>query len=131
LYRVLTSREIVIYFYYLIKKSLFYIIKKKLNVPQSNFNLVLCADDPYYCGLRARIPNFVKRKNGSKQEVDRMPHSVPMGGPPAMMAPSHHYMHSAYGVAPIQPWRPAPGYHEPGETSLTPCTTPYRFIQPL
>ncbi|XP_059482966.1 uncharacterized protein LOC132201084 isoform X2 [Neocloeon triangulifer] len=67
-------------------------------------------DDPYYCGLRARIPNFVKRKGG-KQEV---PHNVPLGGPP-MMAPSHHYMHSTYGVAPVQPWRPATGYLDPVE----------------
>jgi hypothetical protein len=85
---------------------------------------VLCVffeDDPYYCGMRARIPNFVKRKNGGKQEVvERMPpHAVPMAAPPAMMTASHHYMHSAYGVAPVQPWRANGGYHEPGETSLT------------
>ncbi|XP_065347845.1 uncharacterized protein exp [Cloeon dipterum] len=74
-------------------------------------------DDPYYCGLRARIPNFVKRKGGSKQEVaERVAHSVPMGGPP-MMAPAHHYVHSAYGVAPVQPWRSSNGYHDPESES--------------
>lgn len=27
------------------------------------------ADDPYYCGLRARVPNFVKTSNGKTKEI--------------------------------------------------------------
>jgi hypothetical protein len=30
-----------------------------------DINADLCLDDPYYCGLRARIPNFVKKKKKS------------------------------------------------------------------
>lgn len=29
-------------------------------------------DDPYYCGLRARVPNFVKTSNGGKQLLPAM-----------------------------------------------------------
>lgn len=28
------------------------------------------ADDPYYCGLRARVPNFVKTKSSKEQQRD-------------------------------------------------------------
>ena len=32
--------------------------------------LILLADDPYYCGLRARVPNFVKMaKNGHTKQI--------------------------------------------------------------
>ena len=62
-------------------------------------------DDPYYCGLRARIPNFVKKKkksDGSKTKGPMGPPTTAMmnmglGGPgktqpnPAMSsAPPHH-----------------------------------------
>ena len=29
---------------------------------------LLCSDDPYYCGLRARIPNFAKSKAQKEKE---------------------------------------------------------------
>ena len=29
-----------------------------------------CADDPYYCGLRARIPNFAKSKAQKEREKE-------------------------------------------------------------
>ena len=28
-----------------------------------------CSDDPYYCGLRARIPNFAKSKAQKEKEA--------------------------------------------------------------
>jgi len=40
-------------------------------------------DDPYYCGLRARIPNFVKKKK--KSDAKKQTSSVP---PPPPKAPS-------------------------------------------
>ena len=29
-----------------------------------------CPDDPYYCGLRARIPNFAKSKAQREKEAN-------------------------------------------------------------
>ncbi|KAK4306118.1 hypothetical protein Pmani_022024 [Petrolisthes manimaculis] len=34
-------------------------------------------DDPYYCGLRARIPNFAQHKSKDKQEPPRAQYPVP------------------------------------------------------
>ena len=39
--------------------------KKDSFSPMCDINADLCLDDPYYCGLRARIPNFVKKKKKS------------------------------------------------------------------
>ena len=36
------------------------------------FSLLICVDDPYYCGLRARIPNFAKSKVQKEKESSRM-----------------------------------------------------------
>jgi hypothetical protein len=58
-------------------------------------------DDPYYCGLRARIPNFVKKKkksDGSKtSKAGPMPPTTAMmnvglgkAQPPMPTAPPHH-----------------------------------------
>ena len=47
------------------------------------FSLLLFTDDPYYCGLRARIPNFVKKKK--KSDAKKQTSSVP---PPPPKAPS-------------------------------------------
>lgn len=58
-------------------------------------------DDPYYCGLRARIPNFVKKKkksDGSKtSKAGPMPPTTAMmnvglgkAQPPMPAAPPHH-----------------------------------------
>ena len=70
-----------------------------------DFILFFFIDDPYYCGLRARIPNFVKKKkksDGSKTKGPMGPPTTAMmnmglGGPgktqpnPAMSsAPPHH-----------------------------------------
>ncbi|XP_073993474.1 expansion isoform X3 [Rhodnius prolixus] len=59
-------------------------------------------DDPYYCGLRARVPNFVKSKNGKEPTPVIMkggPPPPPLGGryllPPGQPG-SHlgiHHMH--------------------------------------
>ena len=69
-----------------------------------DFILFFFIDDPYYCGLRARIPNFVKKKkksDGSKTKGPMGPPTTAMmnmglGGPgktqPTAMpsAPPHH-----------------------------------------
>jgi len=44
-------------------------------------------DDPYYCGLRARIPNFAKSKGKEKQDAPR-----PQYPPPPL--PSHPMWHT-------------------------------------
>ena len=61
------------------------------------------ADDPYYCGLRARVPNFVKMAKSNGQ-----PPAKPQPGPAAAAAYAghvsgrvssqhHHHHHQGYG----------------------------------
>jgi hypothetical protein len=53
----------------------------------------LLADDPYYCGLRARVPNFVKSSKG-KDTAGRYPASTLSGGvsqPSSMVHQFHQY----------------------------------------
>ncbi|CAA9993794.1 unnamed protein product [Nesidiocoris tenuis] len=60
-------------------------------------------DDPYYCGLRARVPNFVKTKNG---KVDGKLVVPPPGGrfvlPPGTPA-AHLGLHHLHHHAPHHP----------------------------
>ncbi|KAK9505280.1 hypothetical protein O3M35_009370 [Rhynocoris fuscipes] len=70
-------------------------------------------DDPYYCGLRARVPNFVKSKNGKEASGKGMPSSAaavaPLGGryvlPPGQPG-AHHGLHHMHHI-PHQPHHPA------------------------
>ena len=60
----------------------------------------LLSDDPYYCGLRARIPKFVK-SGKSKDTAGRYPASSISGGvsqPSSMMHQFHQYhpMHNQH-----------------------------------
>lgn len=48
-------------------------------------------DDPYYCGLRARIPNFAKSKAQRDRETTRMPNQ-PTQQQPQMNPGVHHPM---------------------------------------
>jgi hypothetical protein len=53
----------------------------------------MLADDPYYCGLRARVPNFVKSSK-SKDTAGRYPASTLSGGasqPSSMVHQFHQY----------------------------------------
>ena len=43
----------------------------------------LISDDPYYCGLRARIPNFVKTRT-SKKKGSKDPSMATSGAVPAL-----------------------------------------------
>ncbi|KAL1123301.1 hypothetical protein AAG570_002387 [Ranatra chinensis] len=56
-------------------------------------------DDPYYCGLRARVPNFVKRKMGPAMG----PAMVPAGGR-LVLPPPHH-------IAPVPSHYATPATH--------------------
>ncbi|XP_021915700.1 uncharacterized protein LOC110827886 isoform X2 [Zootermopsis nevadensis] len=47
-------------------------------------------DDPYYCGLRARVPNFVKSTK-SKDTAGRYPPSSAISQPSSMMHHLHQY----------------------------------------
>ena len=42
---------------------------RTLSLCDSNHNILL-TDDPYYCGLRARIPNFAKSKAQKEREKE-------------------------------------------------------------
>ncbi|XP_068250896.1 uncharacterized protein [Palaemon carinicauda] len=56
---------------------------RKLNARNNNkSNKDRKYDDPYYCGLRARIPNFAKSKSKGKAEPVRAPY---VNGPPGPM----------------------------------------------
>ncbi|XP_069678538.1 uncharacterized protein exp isoform X2 [Periplaneta americana] len=54
-------------------------------------------DDPYYCGLRARVPNFVK-SGKSKETAGRYPPSSIGGGvpQPASLHQYHQYHHAMH-----------------------------------
>jgi glycerol uptake facilitator-like aquaporin len=42
------------------------------------FLLLSIADDPYYCGLRARVSNFVKNKNTNEKPVKELGTEIKM-----------------------------------------------------
>lgn len=73
---------------------------------------MFAADDPYYCGLRARVPNFVKMaKNGQGKVISpygnarpQPPSSSFIGHPPNSQPP-HIYGHHG------PPKRPPVMYH--------------------
>merc|ERR1711902_357950 len=52
-------------------------------------------DDPYYCGLRARIPNFAKSKAQRDRETSRMPTQPTQQQPP--MNPNVHHPMAGWG----------------------------------
>lgn len=53
-------------------------------------NVICCLDDPYYCGLRARVPNFVS-KSKSKEPVPSKRYSITQQqAPPPLPAMMHH-----------------------------------------
>ena len=64
-------------------------------------------DDPYYCGLRARIPNFAKTKIQKDKEAMRLAASqelpIHMTGAGAIAYPHQDVWH-----------KPQRGFHEPG-----------------
>ena len=45
--------------------------------------MLFFSDDPYYCGLRARIPNFAKSKVQKEKESSRMAQQQQQQQPPA------------------------------------------------
>lgn len=56
--------------------------------------IVLLSDDPYYCGLRARVPNFVaKSKTRDSVSSKRFSISQHQGPPPVALMHQHHPMH--------------------------------------
>ena len=66
---------------------------------------LLFSDDPYYCGLRARIPNFVKKKkktDSSKQNK---------GGSGPGMPPANAMMNLGLGKGQPPMPAPAPPHH--------------------
>jgi len=72
--------------------------------------LSLCLDDPYYCGLRARIPNFAKTKSQKDKDAVRMSASQelplvngPQTGNGAIGYPGHDVWHKS-----------SRGYHDTG-----------------
>jgi len=58
------------------------------------FFCISISDDPYYCGLRARIPNFAKSKAQKEKETPSSRVTQNPLGPAAgvMPAPHHHPM---------------------------------------
>ena len=58
---------------------------------------VVISDDPYYCGLRARIPNFAKSKAQKEKESSSRPVTQNPLGPAAaaaaVMPPPPHAQH--------------------------------------
>jgi hypothetical protein len=73
------------------------------------YNLIFIeySDDPYYCGLRARIPNFAKTKAQKDKEAMRLAASqelpMPNNGAGALGLPHPDVWH-----------KPQRGYHETG-----------------
>jgi len=77
-------------------KTQFYIIHSAgtyVTISRTLLCSSLLLDDPYYCGLRARVPNFVK-SGKSKDTAGRYPASSISGGmsqPSSMMHQFHQY----------------------------------------
>lgn len=55
------------------------------------------SDDPYYCGLRARVPNFVKSK--TKDPVPTKRFSMSHQQAPLPLALQHHLHHQHHHPA--------------------------------
>lgn len=73
------------------------------------------SDDPYYCGLRARIPNFAKSKSQKEKEANALYARLPAHSKSAMAL-----QHSPYGpVGHYAAWPPQQGrgYIDNGERS--------------
>lgn len=58
--------------------------------------LTFVTDDPYYCGLRARVPNFVKSK--TKEPVPSKRYSVSQQQPPLPLPLQHHLHHQHHAA---------------------------------
>ncbi|XP_034243150.1 uncharacterized protein LOC117646377 isoform X2 [Thrips palmi] len=56
-------------------------------------------DDPYYCGLRARVPNFVKSKSGKEQQRDARDQQAQQQQ--QRQAELLHSLHNPYGRLPL------------------------------
>lgn len=71
------------------------------------------SDDPYYCGLRARVPNFVKSKTKVSEPVPSKRFSVSQGGsgvvPPRHLAMAAHA--AAHAAAQAHAQMPGPMHH--------------------
>lgn len=61
---------------------------------------LVVSDDPYYCGLRARVPNFVKSK--TKEPVPSKRFSVSQQQPPLPLPLQHHLHHQQLHHAVMQ-----------------------------
>ena len=69
--------------------------------------LIFFVDDPYYCGLRARIPNFAKTKIQKDKEAMRLAASQEL--------PIHMAGAGAVGYPDQDVWhKPQRGFHQPG-----------------
>ena len=64
----------------------------------------LFTDDPYYCGLRARIPNFAKSKSQKEKEANAIYARLPAHQQSALLAAAAHANAAAAAGAP-------PGHH--------------------
>ncbi|KAF4527901.1 hypothetical protein B566_EDAN011292 [Ephemera danica] len=86
------------------------------------------ADDPYYCGLRARIPNFAKSKSGKEERRYPAPPQTSMA--PLSHHHHHHQLHSMGGYVGQQPAGPTAwrgGYHDPALDADS-MESPYNHI---
>lgn len=61
-------------------------------------------DDPYYCGLRARVPNFNKSSKNGKSKDNGPPKRLPAASTSNLQHPaslvSLHQLHKAHPHAP-------------------------------
>ena len=90
----------------------------QIKLPKKNKNhekICMISDDPYYCGLRARIPNFAKSKAQKEKESSSRPVTQNPLGPAAAAAaavmPPPHAQH------PMAAWHhgaPQRGYPDNG-----------------
>ncbi|XP_041975514.1 uncharacterized protein LOC121730509 isoform X2 [Aricia agestis] len=75
-------------------------------------------DDPYYCGLRARVPNFVKAPAGGaggKHALPAMAERLSLADAPA---PSKRYSLHHPAPLPLQPLQPLQPYHPVPQAAL-------------
>ena len=78
----------------------------QIKLPKKNKNhekICMISDDPYYCGLRARIPNFAKSKAQKEKESSSRPVTQnPLVNPAAaaaaaaVMPPPHQHPMAAW-----------------------------------
>ena len=101
---------------------------RKLDGDWENSNSFPSVDDPYYCGLRARIPAFVQRAGGQPPAQQ-----YPRGNKQPIVEPiyvssSGQMAYGGYGVAPSRygrqpvavpaPWQPAKSMDGSGKCLL-------------